>query len=102
MSDLHFSEEEKEYLNQGNRWEGTYGIDPYVIVHDPLDGVTPELWEACKPRLPDSNNFGVPMITGTRGEIDLGLGIYDQFLQNRMTTCDLITWENIKNNTKNK
>lgn len=95
MSDLHFTEAEKEYLNQQNKWEEIFDMDYY----DPLDGVTPELWEACKPKLPDSNNFGVPIITGTSGEIDLGLGIYDQFLKNRRTTCDVMEW---KKNNKNK
>ena len=27
-----------------------------------------EVWEAAKPKLPDSNNWGVPMIFGTGGE----------------------------------
>ena len=85
MSDLHFTEAEKEYLNQQNKFERPFGIDPYD--YDPLDGVTPELWEACKPKLPDSNNFGVPMITGTGGEVDLGLGIYEQFR---------LEWDNLK------
>ena len=86
MSDLYLTEAEKEYLNQGNKWEGIFGLDPYDC-DDPLDGVTPQLWESCKPKLPDSNNFGVPMITGTGGEVDLGLGIYEQFK---------LEWDNLK------
>lgn len=88
MSDLHLTEAEKEYLNQQNKWEGIFGIDPYQS--DDLTGLTAELWEACKPKLPDSNNFGVPLIFGTFGgdsTIDLGPGIYEQLK---------MEWENLE------
>lgn len=88
MSDLHLTEAEKEYLNQQNKWERIFRIDPYQS--DDLTGLTAKLFESCKPKLPNSNDFGVPLIFGTPGgdsTIDLGPGIYEQLK---------MEWENLE------